>query len=183
MEKTTIGNLCKPCIGQLKLDGETLIDYFDIASVDNVEKKIIGYRTYLFAEAPSRARKQVKKGNILVSTVRPNLNAVALFDEETKNIPVVSTGFCVLECKEDTSPRFLFKYLQSKSFVMAMVSQATGASYPAVSEKIIRDAKLPAYSYEEQIQIANVLDTVAIIINKRKQQLEKLDELVKNSKN
>lgn len=60
-----------------------------------------------------------------------------------------------------------------------MVSQATGASYPAVSDKIVRDTKLPAYSYEEQIQIANVLDATANIISKRKHQLQKLDELVK----
>lgn len=179
MDKTTVGNLCKPYIGQLKLDDNTLIDYFDIASVDNIEKQITGYTTYKFAEAPSRARKKVEKGNILVSTVRPNLNAVALFDEETENMPVASTGFCVLECKANTSPRFLFRYLQSQSFVRAMVSQATGASYPAVSDKIVRDTKLPAYSYEEQIQIANVLDTTANIISKRKHQLQKLDELVK----
>lgn len=179
MDKTTVGNLCKPYIGQLKLDDNTLIDYFDIASVDNIEKQITGYTTYKFAEAPSRARKKVEKGNILVSTVRPNLNAVALFDEETENMPVASTGFCVLECKANTSPRFLFRYLQSQSFVRAMVSQATGASYPAVSDKIVRDTKLPAHSYEEQIQIANVLDATANIISKRKHQLQKLDELVK----
>ena len=179
MDKTTVGNLCKPYIGQLKLDDNTLIDYFDIASVDNIEKQITGYTTYKFAEAPSRARKKVEKGNILVSTVRPNLNAVALFDEETENMPAASTGFCVLECKANTSPRFLFRYLQSQSFVRAMVSQATGASYPAVSDKIVRDTKLPAYSYEEQIQIANVLDATANIISKRKHQLQKLDELVK----
>lgn len=179
MNKTTVGNLCKPCLGSLKLDVDTLIDYFDIASVDNIEKKITGYTTYTFAEAPSRARKQVKKGNILVSTVRPNLNAVALFDKETENTPVASTGFCVLECKEDTSTRFLFRYLQSKSFIRAMVSQATGASYPAVSDKIVRDAQIPVHSYGEQIQIANVLDAAAKIISKRKQQLQKLDDLVK----
>ena len=179
MDKTTVGNLCKPYVGQLRLDDDTLIDYFDISSVDNIEKRITGYTTYTFAKAPSRARKQVKKGDILVSTVRPNLNAVALFDKETKNTPVVSTGLCVLECKADTSPRFLLRYLQSKSFVRAMVSQATGASYPAVSDKIVRDAQIPAYSYEEQIQIANVLDATANIISKQKQQLQKLDDLVK----
>ncbi len=156
-----------------------MIDYFDIASVDNVEKKITSYTTYTFAEAPSRARKAIKKDNILVSTVRPNLNAVALFDIETENIPVASTGFCVLECKPDTFPPFLFNYLQSKSFVDEMVSQATGASYPAVNDKIVRSAHLPAYSYAEQVQIANVLDRLARVISKRKQQLQKLDELVK----
>lgn len=179
MKKITIGQLCKPNVGQIKLDDDRLIDYFDIASIDNINKKITGFTTYTFVEAPSRARRMIKKDNILVSTIRPNLNAVALFDMNTQNVPVASTGFCVLDCKEDTNPRFLFYYLQSRFFVNEMVSQATGASYPAVSDKIVRSAHIPVYSYDEQVVIANMLDKVTYIIEKRKQQLAKLDELVK----
>lgn len=179
MKKITIGQLCKPNVGQIKLDDDRLIDYFDIASIDNINKKITGFTTYTFVEAPSRARRMIKKYNILVSTIRPNLNAVALFDMNTQNIPVASTGFCVLDCKEDTNPRFLFYYLQSRFFVNEMVSQATGASYPAVSDKIVRSAHIPVYSYDEQVVIADMLDKVTYIIAKRKQQLAKLDELVK----
>lgn len=179
MKKITIGQLCKPNVGQIKLDDDRLIDYFDIASIDNINKKITGFTTYTFVEAPSRARRMIKKDNILVSTIRPNLNAVALFDMNTQNIPVASTGFCVLDCKEDTNPRFLFYYLQSRFFVNEMVSQATGASYPAVSDKIVRSAHIPVYSYDEQVVIADMLDKVTYIIAKRKQQLAKLDELVK----
>lgn len=179
MKKITIGQLCKPNVGQIKLDDDRLIDYFDIASIDNVNKKITEFTTYTFVEAPSRARRMIKKDNILVSTIRPNLNAVALFDMNTQNVPVASTGFCVLDCKEDTNPRFLFYYLQSRFFVNEMVSQATGASYPAVSDKIVRSAHIPVYSYDEQVVIADMLDKVTYIIAKRKQQLAKLDELVK----
>ena len=179
MKKITIGQLCKPNVGQIKLDDDRLIDYFDIASIDNINKKITGFTTYTFVEAPSRARRMIKKDNILVSTIRPNLNAVALFDMNTQNVPVASTGFCVLDCKEDTNPRFLFYYLQSRFFVNEMVSQATGASYPAVSDKIVRSAHIPVYSYDEQVVIADMLDKVTYIIAKRKQQLAKLDELVK----
>ena len=179
MKKITIGQLCKPNVGQIKLDDDRLIDYFDIASIDNINKKITGFTTYTFVEAPSRARRMIKKDNILVSTIRPNLNAVALFDMNTQNVPVASTGFCVLDCKEDTNPRFLFYYLQSRFFVNEMVSQATGASYPAVSDKIVRSAHIPVYSYGEQVVIADMLDKVTYIIAKRKQQLAKLDELVK----
>lgn len=179
MKKITIGQLCKPNVGQIKLDDDRLIDYFDIASIDNINKKITGFTTYTFVEAPSRARRMIKKDNILVSTIRPNLNAVALFDMNTQNVPVASTGFCVLDCKEDTNPRFLFYYLQSRFFVNEMVSQATGASYPAVSDKIVRSAHIPVYSYDEQVVIADMLDKVTYIIAKRKEQLAKLDELVK----
>lgn len=179
MKKITLGDLCEPSAGQLKLDKDTLVDYFDISSVDNVSKTTTGFTTYSFGEAPSRARKAVKRNSILVSTVRPNLNAVALFDEETDNIPVASTGFCVLDCKKGINPRFVFSFCRSKAFIEDMTSQATGASYPAVSDKIIRGAKIPDYSEKEQTEISNTLDRVAEVIELRKKEFQKLDELVK----
>lgn len=179
MRKITLGDLCEPIAGQLKLEKDTLVDYFDISSVDNVSKTITGFTTYNFGEAPSRARKAVKRNSILVSTVRPNLNAVALFDEETDNIPVASTGFCVLDCKMGVDPRFIFNFCRSKPFIDEMTSQATGASYPAVSDKIVRGAKIPDYSEKEQAEISDTLDCVAEVIEMRKRELQKLDDLIK----
>ena len=179
MRKIALGDLCESIADQLKLENDTLVDYFDISSVDNVRKKITGFTTYSFGEAPSRARKAVKRNSILVSTVRPNLNAVALFDEETDNIPVASTGFCVLDCKMGVDPRFIFNFCRSKAFIDEMTSQATGASYPAVSDKIVRGAKIPDYSKKEQAEISDTLDCVAEVIDMRKRELQQLDNLIK----
>lgn len=177
--KIALSDLCLPNAGHVKLEPNTLVDYFDISSVDNISKTVRGYETYPFAEAPSRARKTVRRNSILVSTVRPNLNAVALFQTETDNIPVVSTGFCVLDCKEGVNPRFVFNFCRSNAFIEDMVSQATGASYPAVSDKIVRAARIPQYSREQQNEIVRTLDSVSFIVEARKRQLQKLDELVK----
>ena len=140
MEKIKLGDLCNPSQGQIKEQPDTIIDYIDISSVDNVSKTVTGYQTMAFGESPSRARKSVKKGNILVSTVRPNLNAVAILEKDTPNLTVASTGFCILDCKENADNRFVFNFCKSKTFIDAMVSQATGASYPAVTDKIVRAA-------------------------------------------
>ena len=67
-EKVALGELCNPSLGQVKEQPDTLIDYIDISSVDNESKSITGFQTMSFAEAPSRARKDIKKNNILVST-------------------------------------------------------------------------------------------------------------------
>ena len=171
--------MCVPSAGQLKKDSDELIDYIDISSVDNETKKVTGYQTLLFEEAPSRARKTVKKGSILVSTVRPNLNAVAMLEEDTPNISVASTGFCVLDSKENVDNRFILNFCKSKTFINAMVAQATGASYPAVSDKIVRAALVPDYTYEEQCNISEVLDKVSNVIEKRKAELCSLDDLIK----
>lgn len=180
MEKVKLGDLCKPCAGQIKADADELIDYIDISSVDNENKIVTGYQTIAFGAAPSRARKAVAKGNILVSTVRPNLNAIALLAEDTPNISVASTGFCVLDCKDNVDNRFVFYYCRSERFIDDMVSQATGASYPAVSDKIVRSALVPNYSYKEQCQISDVLDKISYVINSRKKQLTALDNLIKS---
>ena len=179
MEKIKLGELCKPSAGQIKEDSDELIDYIDISSVDNETKRVTGYQTIAFGEAPSRARKAVKRGSVLVSTVRPNLNAVAMLEDDTPNITVASTGFCILDCKENVNNRFIFNFCKSKAFIDDMVSQATGASYPAVSDKIVRSALVPNYSYEEQCQISEVLDRVSAVIDNRKAELSALDDLIK----
>ena len=178
-KKIKLGELCKTPKGQIKESPNTVIDYIDISSVDSNSKTITGYQTMPFSEAPSRARKSVEKRSVIVSTVRPNLNAVAVFEKETTNKPVVSTGFCVLDSKENVDYRFIFYFCRSKTFIDDMVSQATGASYPAVTDKIIRSALIPEYSYKEQCEISSVLDRVAQIIESRKKELSALDDLIK----
>ena len=179
MKKIKLGELCKPSAGQIKEDSDKLIDYIDISSVDNETKKVTGYQTIAFRDAPSRARKMVKRGSILVSTVRPNLNAVAMLEDDTPNITIASTGFCILDCKENANNRFIFNFCKSRAFIDDMVSQATGASYPAVSDKIVRSALVPDYSYEEQCKISEVLDSLSAVIDNRKAELSALDELIR----
>ena len=179
MDKIKLGDLCIPSAGQIKEDADELIDYIDISSVDNVTKKVTGFQTMSFGESPSRARKAVKKGSILVSTVRPNLNAVAMLEEDTPNISVASTGFCILDCKDNVDNRFVFNFCKSKTFIDDLVSRATGASYPAVSDKIVRSALVPNYTYEEQCNISEILDKVSKVIEDRKAELLALDDLIK----
>lgn len=179
MKKIKLGDLCVPKKGQIKEEADVIIDYIDIATVDNKSKKVMGFQTMSFGEAPSRARKAVEKGDILISTVRPNLNAVAILEDDTPNISVASTGFCVLKCKDNVDNRFVFNFCKSKAFIKDMVSQATGASYPAVNDDIVRSALIPNYSYEEQCHISEILDGVSFTIEKRKVELQALDELIK----
>ena len=179
-ERIPIDKYCEKKISTLPPTYEGLINYIDISSVDNIEKEIVSYQTISSKEAPSRAKQLLKRGDILVSTVRPNLNAVALIESETENLMVGSTGYCVLRCKENADARYLFHFCQSPYFVDDMSSQATGASYPAVSNSIVRSSLIPCYSVEEQRKIADKMDALCGLIKLRKKQLSKLDELVKS---
>ena len=81
--------------------------YVDVASVDNEQKRIVGAREILGSEAPSRARKLIRCNDVLVSTVRPNLNAVAIVPQSLDGA-VASTGFAVLRATPAVLPEFLF---------------------------------------------------------------------------
>jgi type I restriction enzyme S subunit len=123
------------CSPQSKFVGE--FTYVDIGAVDNVSKKVINPQLLNKDDAPSRARQLIEKDDVLVSTVRPNLNAVAQVESEYFNA-VASTGFCVLRCKQElVLPEYIFAIVKSTKFVNEMVRLATGASYPAVNDKII----------------------------------------------
>ena len=178
--RVPLGRYCCDRVETISKDYDGLINYIDISSIDNVEKKIHTYQTIEAKEAPSRAKQLVQQGDILVSTVRPNLNAVAIVESLTENLMVCSTGYCVLRSNGTIDNRFLFYFCQSNHFIDDMTSQATGASYPAVNSGIVKNSLIPIYTLEQQKHISSQLDKVSRLIGFRKQQLSKLDELVKS---
>ena len=175
-----LGELCISKVPTLPYGFDDIIDYIDISSVDNESKAIIAHQEIEGTEAPSRARQLLEVGDVLVSTVRPNLNAVAYVETAYKHTLVGSTGYCVLRTKKGVDNRFVFYFCQSPYFIEDMTAQATGASYPAVTASIVRNATVPDYSLEKQKEIAQCLDSVTTLLVLRKQQLAKLDELVKS---
>lgn len=175
-----LGDICEKKIDTIKAAYKGDIDYVDISSIDNQRKIITQIQSMSIEDAPSRAKQLVFPGDILVSTVRPNLNAVALITKNTDNALVASTGYCVLRCLPNADNKYVFYFCQSPTFIEKLVVQATGASYPAVTSAIVRECALPLPPLEEQRKIAAVLDKVSGLIAKRRQQLDKLDELVKS---
>ena len=145
--KITIKDICIKNIDSVKTNPIGLIDYIDIASVDNESKIISSFKTIDIKDAPSRAKQLIKKNDILVSTVRPNLNAVAINGLISSNIQVCSTGFCVLRPKEYVLPSYLFNFCKSDLFINEISQQATGASYPAVNSKIIKNCRHSGQSH------------------------------------
>ena len=131
--------------------------YIDIASVDKDAKRIVGTQAIRGAQAPSRARKEVRAGDVLVSTVRPNLNAVALVPDDLDG-EIASTGFCVLRANRNvTDPRWIFYRCLTPEFVAGLVGQMRGANYPAVSDEVVKSSPLPLPAPREQRRIVELL--------------------------
>ena len=154
-------------------------EYIDLSAVDNDSKLIAAATTVTGSEAPSRARQLVAEGDILVSTVRPNLNAVAVVPAELDGA-TASTGFTVLRPAAALNGRFLFHWVRSHDFISDMVRKATGASYPAVSDRIVKESAIPAHPLNEQRRIAAILDHADDLRAKRRRVLSHLDILTQS---
>ena len=157
-------------------DGEFM--YVDVGAVDQNSKTIASPRRLACADAPSRARQVIRSGDILVSTVRPNLNAVARVPVELDGA-TASTGFCVLRPRAEVAESgYLFHWVRSRRFVCEMVRRATGASYPAVSNRIVFESKIPLPPLPEQQRFAEVLKKVDALHATRASALRLLDTLI-----
>jgi len=153
--------------------------YIDLSSVDQKEKRIVTTSNISAKEAPSRARQLVHEGDVLVSTVRPNLNGVAYVPRELDGA-TASTGFCVLRPKQDKlEGRYLYHWVQSPQFVDEMVKFATGASYPAISDRIVKNSQIPLPPLVEQKRIAAILDKADAIRRKRQQAIKLTDDFLR----
>ena len=124
------------------------IQYLDISSIDNTSKTVTGLTPYVLADAPSRAQYVLKQNDIMYSTVRPNLQNIAINPYADDNV-VGSTGFCVLRCIGVTTG-YMWGVINSIPFTEAMVNQASGANYPAVTDKVVHAYEIPIPPESEQ---------------------------------
>ncbi|HRZ59071.1 MAG TPA: restriction endonuclease subunit S [Rubrivivax sp.] len=151
--------------------------YVDVAAIDNEEKRIVAARVLLGSEAPSRARKLMRRNDVLVSTVRPNLNAVAIVPDELDG-HIASTGLCVLRAKECALPEYLYFYVRSKVFVDGLCKLVAGAMYPAVTDSQVLSQPLPLPSLREQRRIVDLLGRAEGIVRLRREAQQKAAELI-----
>lgn len=107
-------------------------EYIDISSIDNHINEVTSSTTYKLSEAPSRAQQCLKNGDVLISTVRPNLRNIARFKGPDYGY-VGSSGFCVLRPMKCNTSYLMYNVL-SDDFTNSMVRLTTGASYPAVRD-------------------------------------------------
>jgi len=141
--------------------------YVDISSIDRSLKVITSTPEMLGSEAPSRARKEIREGDVLVSTVRPNLNAVAMVPPELDG-QIASTGFCVLRPNLSTiNGKYLFYFTTTQDFISALTSKVRGAHYPAVSDGDVKGLDLPLPTPSEQRRIVEILDQADALRKKR----------------
>ena len=141
------------------LGAGTAPDYsFKYISLEDVDFGVLrGCSEQVFGSAPSRARRRLRPGDILVSTVRPNLKSHLLFDP-TESDWVCSTGFSAVRAKRNQShPGYLFAHFFAHGVSRQIETLLTGSNYPAINSADVRRLQVPAPAYAEQAAIAAVL--------------------------
>ncbi len=143
--------------GQKKPDGK--FSYIDVSSIDNKTGKISSRLELIEPQsAPSRARKIVRTGTIIYSTVRPYLLNIAIIDREFEFEPIASTAFAVVHPWEGVELRYLYHYLRSPWFIKYVEAVQIGMAYPAISDEKFYSGLVPLPSPEEQSHIVAKID-------------------------
>lgn len=153
------------------------LSYVDISGVDPV-MGIVATEDLVFEDAPSRARRIVRDGDTIVSTVRTYLRAIAPIRKPQISL-IVSTGFAVVRPRS-VEPEFMSYALRENGFVETVVARSLGVSYPAVNSSEIATIPVPLPSPDEQHAIADFLDSetakIDTLVAKKHALIERLRE-------
>lgn len=140
-------------------------EYIEISNIDLATGEY--YSEVLNSDnPPSRAKKILNKNDVIISTVRPNRNAVSIIIDEKKDL-VASTGFCKLTVQK-INPKFLFVLFKTSIYRDLLVRFTTATMYPAVNEDDILNLKIPVFDDKFQTQIGLIAEQSYSLIDKSK---------------
>ena len=150
-------------------DEEETIRYLDLTAV-LAPGSVAEPLELASAAAPSRARRRVHSGDILVSTVRPNLRGFARIIGASSNL-IASTGFAVLSPRRSTISSYIYHHVMTPGFAAYLENATTGQAYPAVRPADVAAYRLNLPPLSEQRAIATVLDSID-------EAIERTDEVI-----
>lgn len=143
--------------GQKKPD--KTFDYIDVGSIDNIngmlseEENLINPK-----DAPSRARKIVKEGSVIYSTVRPYLLNICIINKEFEHEPIASTAFAILHPIKGIYNKYLYFILKSPMFISYVSSVMIGVAYPAINDTNLLAGLIPVPPFEEQKRVVEKIE-------------------------
>lgn len=145
------------------------VDYNKITSFEEVEYK----------NKPSRANRMVLSGEILFAKMKGTTKVLKVTDEIAEEY-IFSTGFTTLKNKKDLNKDYLYYILISEYFQNEKDKYCSGATQKAINNANLKKIKIPVPPMEIQEKIVKVLDQAQALIDKRKEQIEVLDQLIES---
>ena len=166
-----------------KTNDDFNFDYIDIGSVE-FGKGITDFQNMNFKNAPSRARRILEEGDVILSTVRTYLRAIAKINKR-ENPQIASTGFVVLTAdKSKILSEYLFYAISSETFISKVESNSVGISYPAINSSQVVNFKVPVPPLTSQLSLISYLDQkcseIDNLITKKEQLVVELEAYKKS---
>lgn len=163
-----------------KTDDNYKFSYITIESVNTEHIDFDSCPEFLFKDSPGRARRIIKDNDILISGVRPNLKAFAIYNKPDSNNWICSTGFHVLTAKEKVCPQFFFYQILSSIGASQFHSWVAGSNYPAIGDSDMKNMLLYTPLYEEQLVINQKIENISKTQKAKQEKIAVLERLKKS---
>lgn len=165
-----------------KLFGNELFTYIDIESVENGTGRLSFNKVLNPKDAPSRARRVVKNGDVALSTVRPNLRAFAYLENIPENC-LASTGFAILSANNKSIGKYLYYSVHQDYMVEQMISKSDKGQYPSVTASDVKELEIYLPTIEEQESIVQNLEEEQQLVVSNKQLISIFEQKIKDKIN
>ncbi|MBO6793238.1 MAG: restriction endonuclease subunit S [Balneolaceae bacterium] len=158
---------------------DSKFSYLDVSSIDNESFKIDSSKVENIdsENAPSRARRLVKEGSVIYSTVRPYLLNVAIVNNDFDFEPIASTAFEVINTFQGVYNKYAYWYLLSTPFIEYVNAQMVGVAYPAINKKDMQNSLISIPPLKEQHRIVQRIEELFAICDAFKAKLEQHEKV------
>ena len=176
-----LGEVCDILNGYAFKSNQYTTSGVRIIRISNVQKGYIEDKSPVYYPCDDEnVKKYELKQNDLLISLTGNVGRTALLEEKFLPAALNQRVSCVrLKEPDKVLKTYLFHLLNSDYFEQQCMKAAEGVAQKNLSPKWLFEYKIPIYSIERQKEISNTLDKIDLLIILRKQQLAKLNELVK----
>lgn len=161
-------------------DGNFTFRYITIEAVQTENIDFESCPKYTFKDSPGRARRIINDNDILISGVRPNLKAFAIYQKPNEEKWICSTGFYVLTAKDEENHKYHFYQILSEIGESQFHSYVAGSNYPAIGDRDLKLLKLLRPPYDEQCLIEEKISSISIENSKKQTKIQTLQRLKKS---
>ena len=180
MNKIKIGDVCDILNGFAFKSDNYVDSGIRIIRIANVQKGYVEDTSPAFYPFDSNGldKYMLEEGDLLMS-LTGNVGRVAILEKEMLPAALNQRVACIRLKTDQISKRYLFHILNSDYFEQQCIQSSKGVAQKNMSTEWLKDYEIPLYSPEVQAEIVEVLDKLQMIVARRRQELQHLDELIK----
>lgn len=174
-----LGDVCSINDQSTDPSGRETFVYIDISSVNGRTGEIDYTNKLNGTDAPSRAKRLFRQGDILLSTVRPNLRNCAYVDREDTANCIASTGFAIIRSGNAVNSKYIYYLLLHDYLISQMVSMMGKGAYPSINQNDVANLRFPLPPLSVQQEIVDEIEGYQKIIGGARQVVENYKPTIK----